>query len=123
MWLLGAIGVIEGDYATAQAWYTECLLADHKIGLYIQFPECLIGLASIASSEQRFDRAALLIGPAEAEIAARQVPLEVFDQAELQRLKALLSAELGEPSFEALAAKGRAMSREQIIVFALEEIK
>jgi tetratricopeptide (TPR) repeat protein len=123
LWLLGAISVIEGDYAAAKAWYTECLLFDQKIGFYLQFPECLIGFASIASFEKRFERAAQLIGQAETALEARGDPLEDFDQAELQRLQTSLCEELGDTQFEILAAEGRAMSQEQAIRFALEELE
>jgi hypothetical protein len=121
LWFLGAIGVIEGDYAAAKAWYTECLLFDQEIGSNQQVPECLIGFASIASFENRFERAAQLIGQAETAVTARQAPLEDFDQAELQRLKTLLCAKFGDPQFEMLAAKGGAMSQEQAVAFALGE--
>ena len=85
--------------------------------------KCLIGFASIASSEKRFERAAQLVGHAEAAVTARQDPLESFDQTELQRLKTSLCQELGDTQFEALTAKGGAMSQEQAIAFALEEIE
>jgi hypothetical protein len=124
LWLLGAIGVIEGDYTAAKAWYTECLLFDQEIGAYDQqLSECLIGFASIANSEKRFERAAQLIGRAEAAAEARQARLEDFDQTELQRLKTSLRRELGDTQFDGMAAKGRAMSQEQAIAFALEQIE
>jgi tetratricopeptide (TPR) repeat protein len=122
LWILGALSIMESNYAAAKAWYTECLLFDQEIGFYNQFPECLIGFAGIASFEKRFERAAQLIGRAETAVTVRQAPgLEDFDQAELQRLKILLNEELGE-QFEATAAKGRVMSQEQAVAFALEEI-
>jgi hypothetical protein len=120
LWILGAIAIIEGEFATAKVWYTECLLFDQEIGSNQQFPECLIGFASLASFEKRFERAAQLISRAETAVTARQDPLEDFDQAELQRLKILLKEELGE-QFEEISAKGRGMSQEQAIAFALEE--
>lgn len=120
LWLLGAISVIEGDYAAAKIWYTECLLFDQEIGFYNQFAECLIGFASIANFEKRFERAAQLLGAAEAAGRARRDPVLDFDQAECERLTTALREELGDTQFEMLAAKGRAMSREQAIAFALE---
>jgi predicted ATPase/DNA-binding XRE family transcriptional regulator len=119
--LLGVIAVREGDYARAKAWYTECLLFDQQIGLTgRQFPECLIGFAGIASAEQRFERAAQLLGAAETEVETRG-GLENIDLIELKRLTALLREELGDTKFEMLAAKGRAMMMEQAIAYALEE--
>jgi predicted ATPase len=121
LWILGALSIMESNYAAAKAWYTECLLFDQEIGINDQFPEILIGFASIANSERRFERAAQLIGTAEAAIEARQYPLESFHQTELQRLTKLLREELGEAEYETLAAKGRLMAKEQAIAYALED--
>jgi tetratricopeptide (TPR) repeat protein len=121
LWMLGVISIIERDYDAAKAWYTECLLFDQEIGVYDQLPECLIGFASIASSEKRFEYAAQLLGAADAQAKARQVPLATFDQAELQRLTTALREVLGDAKFEELAAEGHAMTIEQAIAFALEE--
>jgi hypothetical protein len=123
LWMLGAISIIEGNYAAAKAWYTECLLFDQEIGSPgDQLPECLIGFASIASSERRLERAAQLIGAVESVFEARQNSfLETFDQEELERLRTQLRGELGYAKFEELAAAGRAMTMEQSITFALEQ--
>jgi predicted ATPase/class 3 adenylate cyclase len=121
--LLGVISVRESNHAQAKAWYTECLLFEQEIGFYHQFPECLVGFASIASSEKRFERAARLVGQVDVAMEERRDPLEAFDRAELQRLKILLCEELGDIPFEVQAAEGRAMSKEQTIAFALEKIE
>lgn len=47
-------------------------------------------------------------------------PLENIDRIEVERLTALLRAELGDARFEALAWQGRAMTNEQAIAYALE---
>jgi predicted ATPase len=120
LWILGSTSIVEGDYAAAKAWYTECLLFDHEIGIYNQLPECLIGFASIANAERRFERAVQLIGAADTATGARQDPLLNFDQAELERLKTVLYGGLGNAKFEELVVKGRAMNVEQVIAFALE---
>jgi predicted ATPase/class 3 adenylate cyclase/DNA-binding XRE family transcriptional regulator len=120
LWILGALSIMESNYAAAKAWYTECLLFDQEIGIIDEFPEILIGFASIANSERRFERAAQLIGTAEAAVEARQDPLESFHQTELQRLTKLLREELGEAEHETLAAEGRLMAKEQVIALTLE---
>jgi non-specific serine/threonine protein kinase len=118
--MLGAIAIREGDYMRAQAWYTECLLFDQRIGKYLQLAECLIGFAGIANAEKRFERAAQLVGAAEAQVKARQLPLENVDGAELRRITTLLREELGDAKFEMLTTEGRALAPEQAIAFALE---
>ena len=114
------IAIREGDYPRAKEWYTECLLFDQQIGLPRQLVECLIGFAGIASAGKRFERAAQLLGAAEAEAEARRIHLENIDRIELQRLTAALREELGDARFEAHASQGRAMTMEQAIAYALE---
>ena len=123
LWLLGAVEMIEGNYAQAKIWYTECLRFDREIGSDQQLAECLIGFASIAVSEKRFERAAQLVGRAQTAVDERQtpLPLEIFDQTELQRLTALLQEELGSKDFEMYITQGSAMTIDQAITFALEE--
>ncbi|MGE5464542.1 MAG: AAA family ATPase, partial [Syntrophothermus sp.] len=65
LWILGALAVMEGDYARAKAWYTECLSFEREIGVFNQLPECLIGFASVANSEKRFESAVQLLGAAD----------------------------------------------------------
>jgi non-specific serine/threonine protein kinase len=123
LWMLGVIAIREKDYALAKKWYSECLLFDLKIGSPSeQLPECLIGFAGIAHSEERFERAAQLLGAADSAVEARQnSQLESFDQDEHQRLKMVVHEELGDAKFEEFVAKGRAMNMEQAIAFALEQ--
>lgn len=121
LWLLGVIAVREGDYVRAKEWYTECLLFDQQIGWPRQLAECFIGFAGIASAKQDFERAAQLLGVAEAEAEARVNPLENIDQIELKRITAILREELGDAEFEAIALNGRAMTMEQAIEYALED--
>jgi len=124
LWLLGVIERIEGNYAQAKIWYTECLRFDREIGSDMQLPECLIGFAGIAVSEERLERAAQLVGRAQAAVNARQTPypLEIFDQTELERLTAVLHEELGNKDFETYIVQGSAMTIDQAMTFALEEI-
>ena len=122
LWMLGVTAAREGDHALAKECYTECLLFLQQIGLpRRQLPECLIGFAGIASVNERFERAAQLLGAAETEMEERgPSPLENFDQREFERLAAVLREELGNARFEALASQGRAMTMPQAIDYALE---
>jgi non-specific serine/threonine protein kinase len=121
LWLLGVIAVREGEYTRAKEWYTECLLFDQQMGSPRQFAECFIGFAGIAHAGQSFERAAQLLGVAETNAAERTNPVESIDQIELKRLTAILREELGDAEFDALSARGRLMTMEQAIEYALEE--
>jgi len=118
--ILGMAALREGDYTRAKAWFSECLLFIQQTGVNNQIAECLIGLAGIAYAEKRFERAVQIAGAVEMQVEARQDPQGSADRAELKRLTTILREELGDAEFEALAAKGRAMTMEQAIAFALE---
>jgi tetratricopeptide (TPR) repeat protein len=120
LYLLAMIAFREGDNARAKVWFSECLLFIQQIGVNRQLAECLLGFAGIAQAEKRFERAAQLVSAAEMQVEARQFPLDNVDQAELKRLATILREELGNAEFEALAAKGRDMTMEQAIAYALE---
>jgi predicted ATPase/DNA-binding XRE family transcriptional regulator len=121
LYMLGMIAIREGDYARAKAWFLECLLFEQQIGTSFLLSECLIGFAGIASSKRRFEHAAQMLGTAEMQVEARQFPLGNTDQAEVKRLTTILREELGDAEFETLDAKGRAMTMEQAIAYALED--
>jgi tetratricopeptide (TPR) repeat protein len=119
--ILGMIALREDDYARAKAWFSECLLFAQQIGANVPLVRCLISFAGIANAEKRFERAARIAGMVEMQVEARRFPLPSADQAELKRLTSVLHEQLGDAEFEALAAKGRAMTIEQAIAYALED--
>jgi predicted ATPase/class 3 adenylate cyclase len=121
LWMLGVIALREGDPGQARAWYAECLRFDMQLGIYNQVAECLLGFGRIARLEGKPERAAQLLGAARAEIERSQMPLETFDEADLQELDGLLRRELGEAAFESHAARGRLLTLEQAAAFCLEE--
>ena len=120
LYMLGMIAIREGDYARAKARFSDCLLFEQQIGTSFFLSQCLIGSAQIANAEKRFERAAQIGGTVEMQIEARQDPQGSADRAELKRLTTILREELGDSEFEALRVKGRAMTMEQAIAYALE---
>ena len=70
---------------------------------------------------KRFERAAQITGAVEMQLEARQFSLDSANQAQLKWLTTILREKLGNAEFEALSAKGRAMTMEQAIAYALEE--
>jgi predicted ATPase/class 3 adenylate cyclase len=121
LWMLGVLSLREGDLPQAVAWYTECLQCDMQLGIDNQVAECLLGFARIAGLQGKPQRAAQLLGAAQAELERRHLPLETFDEADLQELDALLRHELGEAVFETNAGRGRILSLDQAAAFCLEE--
>jgi tetratricopeptide (TPR) repeat protein len=121
MYMLGLIAIREGDYARANDRFSECLLFEQQRGTRLLLYECLIGFAQIASAEMRFERAAQIVGMIERQVEASQFSLDNVDRAKLERLTTVLREKLGSAEFEALTAKGRAMTMEQAVGFALGE--
>jgi hypothetical protein len=121
LYMLGRLAIHENDYIRANAWFSECLLFNQQLGMNFLLSQCLIALAGIASTEKRFGRAAQLLGASELQLGTGQFPQEKGERAELNRLTTFLREELGDVEFEALAAKGRAMTMEQAIAYALED--
>lgn len=119
--LQGAIAMREADYAAAKKWYSECVLDEQAVGGIAHIPECLIGFAGIAAAEQSFQRAAILLGAAQAQVEGRRVAFENFDRVELERLSGVSRSELGDSLFTQAQAKGRALTIEQAIELAFQE--
>jgi hypothetical protein len=121
LWMLGVIAMRERDYKRAKYWYTECLLFEQQIGMYFQYFECFIGFAGIAKAEKRYERAAQLVGAAYADPLKNAFLLH-FVEKEIQHLTVVLQEKLGDVNFEMFATKGRAMTLDQAVAFALEKI-
>jgi predicted ATPase/DNA-binding XRE family transcriptional regulator len=121
LYMLGILAIREGDLARAYAWFSECLLFNQQRGMKFLLSQCLIGLAGIACTQKRFARAAQLGGAVAMSVETRQFSSDNVDQAEFKRLTTILREELGDAEFEALAAKGRAMTMEQAIAYAMED--
>jgi predicted ATPase/DNA-binding XRE family transcriptional regulator len=122
MWMLGAIAIREEDYERAKIWYTECLRFDQQMGMNTQIPECFIGFAGIATADNYFERAVRLLAAAEVQEEVRGALLEDIDQDEFQRLANLLRAQLDETTFSKVWAEGHAMTLEQAVAYALEDL-
>ena len=120
LYMLGMIAIREGDHARAKTRFSECLLFNQQRGMNFLLSECLIALAGIASAEKQFERAAQIVGAVERQVEASQFSLENAPRAKLEQLTKVLREELGDAELEALRVKGRAMTMEQAIAYALE---
>jgi non-specific serine/threonine protein kinase len=117
--LRGAIAIREGDYQSAKELYSEGLQVGEQVDDHSQVAECLIGFAGIAAADRAFDHAVRLLGATETNLRERALPLEHFDQVELERLAMFLRKELGEREFAKARNEGRALTMEQAIELAL----
>jgi hypothetical protein len=124
----------QGDHASALACLAECLELFKEVGLVMGIAIGLGGLAVVmitlgqrqpADSAQRIAttrRAVQLLGAAEALREASSCPLFQVQRKEFDRAIPVARAVLGEATFMHAWADGRAMSLEQAMAYALDEV-
>jgi tetratricopeptide (TPR) repeat protein len=112
---LGVALLRTGDMARASACFKEGLPLSHELGDSQKGSAitCLSGLAMIASLQGQPQRAARLIGAADALVKTLKWPMNPLDASEHDRNVATVRAHVDEATFEAAWEAGRAMSVEQ----------
>ena len=113
--------LLQGDAARAAALLTEGLAQDWEMGSKSGVSGFLEGLAAVAAAEQQPGRAGRLWGAAAAVRHAIDDPLQSTDAVIYERWLAPARAHVGDGSWQAAVAEGRAMSLEQAVLYALEE--
>jgi non-specific serine/threonine protein kinase len=110
--------ILQGDGPRAAELFREGLALLDTIRAQYGIVACLVGLAGVAGAQGQPDRAARLCG---AEQALRSLlgTSVIFDNAPLRRGLTAARAALGEGRFDALAAEGQAMSRDEVVAYAL----
>jgi DNA-binding CsgD family transcriptional regulator len=106
---------LEGDYATARAFYEESLTIGREVGEKQRIAPYLEGLATVVAVQGDPVWAARLWGAAEAQREALGTPLPPVYRADYERAVAAARTELGEQFFVAAWAEGRAMTPEQTL--------
>lgn len=108
----------QGNAERAATLYRESLALRWKLGEKRGIAECLEGLAEVARAQRQAERAARLFGAAEALREAIGAPLPPDDRARYGRQPAVWSG-MDEGEVAAASARGRAMTLEQAIGYAL----
>ena len=125
MHMLGAIGHAarqQGDYGRARVLYQESLALRREVRNTHAIAQSLEDFAVLAGRQQQWERAARLLGAAEAVCADLGTALPVAIAAEYWRTVSDARGALGEEAFAAAWAEGGAMTLEQAIAYALEEL-
>jgi tetratricopeptide (TPR) repeat protein len=109
-----------GDLDAADALAREALEIERRTGTRFTTPFAISGLASIATERRQFDRAATLVGAAEAIMEAQQMAWPPDERPHYEHLLATLPETMGSDGFELARNRGRAMPVREAVAFALE---
>ncbi len=120
---LGNVVSLLGDKAASQVHYTESLAICRDIGDQRGISDSLSGLATLAAADGSHERGALLWGAAEALREEIGSPLPPNSRESYDGAVSEARQELGTEAFMVAWAQGRAMSLEQAVATALEEIR
>jgi predicted ATPase/transcriptional regulator with XRE-family HTH domain len=119
---LGLLALHRNDYLLARQYFIDYFnLARTIYAGGIDACDLCTGLAAVAAGTNQPKRAARLYGAAQALFESTDYQIPPFDLAEFDRHIQIARDQLGEATFEALAAEGHAMTMEQAIVYALED--
>jgi non-specific serine/threonine protein kinase len=119
----GNLSMVErqlGHLDEAEALAREALDIDHRRGDEWAMPYKVSGLAAVATDRGDFDRAAMLLGAAEAMMEREKADWPPDERPHYERMLSRLPRGLGPDMFDVLRAKGRAMSTDDAVAYALE---
>jgi predicted ATPase/DNA-binding SARP family transcriptional activator len=118
---LAHVVYLQGDPIDAQRYYRESLAVCQEIGEKRVIAYCLEGFAKVAARYGDAAQAARLLGAAEALRQAIGAPLSRAERNELDQDVIVTRERLGQGIFDAAWTKGRAMTMEQAVEYALKE--
>jgi non-specific serine/threonine protein kinase len=110
----------QGNFINAKNYYEKSLSIAHDLGDMMQIGYCLKGMAEIESQGENWERAAKLMGSAQAILKLGDT-ISPNDLADFASQVTVVRERLGDSLFEERATEGRAMTLEAAIAFALRE--
>jgi hypothetical protein len=108
-----------GKLGAAESLAREALEIERRTGDQFTTPFAISGLAAIATERGEFERAATLVGAAEAIMEAQQMAWPPDERPHYERLLATLPEALGAEAFEQARSRGQAMAANEAVDFAL----
>ena len=117
-WAVGVTATVLGRYEEARTHFTECLKGSflgNRMGLAYMFE----AFAALAVAEQQYERAARLLGAAEALRAKHGVSTEPGDHPAVREILASAAEHFAKEEFGVARREGRAMSVDDAVAFAL----
>jgi predicted ATPase/DNA-binding SARP family transcriptional activator len=117
---LGCVALLEGRYSEGAALLRESLATSRDIAYREQEAMTLFRLAELAAVQEDRERAARILGAADAVFEELGVPLYGDARDSYERTMDDLRSNLGEDIFEKKRSEGRALGLERAIELALE---
>ena len=118
---LGLLILKQGNYERAEILFRESLNCNHDIGHQGGTTASLAALAKLALVQGKLTRAAQLCGIVDGRLGAMKAPMMAIDVAEFDGGVAALRAQLDNKTLEKFWTKGKSMTPEGAIAFALEK--
>jgi predicted ATPase/DNA-binding XRE family transcriptional regulator/tetratricopeptide (TPR) repeat protein len=119
---LGTIAQYRRDYEGARVIHRQCLSLSRELDDRRIIALTLEKLAGVATGQGQGDRAARLLGAAEALREAIHVQVESIDRGDYDRIVAMTRASMEADRLSDAWAEGGAMDLEQAIEYALEDL-
>jgi tetratricopeptide (TPR) repeat protein len=108
-----------GNLDSAEALAREAVEIGERIGDQFTKPLAIAGLAAIAMERSEFERAATLVGAAEAIMEAQHMAWPPDERPHYERLLAFLPERLGSHEFERARSAGHSMASTAVVALAL----
>ncbi|MBI5651810.1 MAG: tetratricopeptide repeat protein [Chloroflexi bacterium] len=120
---LGFVLFRVGDYAKARTTFETSLILSQELGQMVGICVGLVGMAEVISAMGKAEQAMRLLHVVEASIRKSKIVIWRPDRMEYDYIWASVRAKLDVATFEKALAEGRAMTLDQAIEYALENVK
>jgi predicted ATPase len=118
---LGLVAYVQGSYERAQELFKESLRLRQELGYKWGIVDSLVGLAGVAGAQRQHERAAQLLAAAVAGSEAIGAVLDRTEQEIIEEVSKAARSVLSAEGYERAWTRGRAMSTEEAIAYALGE--
>jgi tetratricopeptide (TPR) repeat protein len=118
---LGYIAQHEGDFTRAESQFWKSLTIFRRLGNRRGIAECLAGLAGLKARQGEAQWGAILLSAAESLIQSTGGAWWPADRVEVEANQEIIRSALSESELTAAQKKGKAMTLEEALTFALEE--
>jgi tetratricopeptide (TPR) repeat protein len=108
-----------GNLETAEAFAREALEIGQRTGDQFTTPFAISGLAAIATERGEYERAATLVGAAEAIMSVQGMAWPPDERPHYEQMLAALPDAMGSDAFDRARARGQAIGSSQAVEFAL----